>query len=193
MECSLSFVFAHPPTHPLVVSIFVFFYYMFFVSHRKQTELEMITGACAGVMQVDLYHDDRLITPLRNDNAALGSYPIEDGMRIHVVGNTIFVSDHIDRFELTDKHSDDADNAAERRKHQYGYANDVEMKAVVRDKAVIEEERLASLVNIGDQCLVRVRGPRRVGTVMYKGPLDDRDGVFVGVKFDGPLGIHDGR
>lgn len=158
--------------------------------------MEIITGACAGVMQVDLYNGDHLVAPLRNDAAELGSYPIQDGMRIHVVGNTIFVSDNVDKFELSEKQYDAKHNTlrAYLKTNQLCKYNDIEMRAIAQrhEEEAIEEERLADTIHIGDRCLVKTKGPRRLGLVMYKGPLDNKNGIFIGVKFDEPLGMHDG-
>ena len=45
----------------------------------------MITGASAGSMKLEVYNSkDKLVCTLDNNDALLGSYPIDDGMRIHV-------------------------------------------------------------------------------------------------------------
>lgn len=46
----------------------------------------MLTGGSSDTMQLELFtKDNKLVCPLNNDEALLGSYPIEDGMRLHVV------------------------------------------------------------------------------------------------------------
>ena len=50
-----------------------------------QGKLELLTGAQSGSMQLEVYDkDDKVVCQLDNDEALLGSYPIDDGMRIHV-------------------------------------------------------------------------------------------------------------
>lgn len=50
-----------------------------------QGKLELFTGAQAGTMTIKVFNkDDELVCVLDNDNALLGSYPIDDGMRFHV-------------------------------------------------------------------------------------------------------------
>ena len=51
----------------------------------QQGKLELLTGASASHMQLEVYNkDNELVCRLDNDEALLGSYPIDDGMRIHV-------------------------------------------------------------------------------------------------------------
>ena len=50
-----------------------------------QGKLELLTGAGSGTMLLDVYNkEDQLVCKLDNDDALLGSYPVDDGMRIHV-------------------------------------------------------------------------------------------------------------
>ena len=52
-----------------------------------------MTGSSCGNMKLDLFDkDDKLICKLDNDDAMLGSYPVEDGMRIHVCSQVHFHS-----------------------------------------------------------------------------------------------------
>ena len=46
----------------------------------------MLTGGSAASMKVVVYERDseKLVCNLDNDSALLGSYPIDDGMRLHV-------------------------------------------------------------------------------------------------------------
>lgn len=47
--------------------------------------MELLTGSLSGNMKLEVYdRDNKLVCKLDNDNALLGSYPIDDGMRIHV-------------------------------------------------------------------------------------------------------------
>ena len=50
-----------------------------------QAKLELITGASCGGMVVQVFDKDNvLVCTLDNNDALLGSYPIDDGMRLHV-------------------------------------------------------------------------------------------------------------
>lgn len=50
-----------------------------------QGKLELVTGANAGSMVLEVYNREKeFVCSLTNDNSLLGSFPIDDGMRIHV-------------------------------------------------------------------------------------------------------------
>ena len=50
-----------------------------------QGKLELLTGATAANMKLELYNkENKLLCKVDNDDAMLGSYPAEDGMRLHV-------------------------------------------------------------------------------------------------------------
>ena len=56
--------------------------YLFVVLKGK---LELLTGATAANMKLELYNNENtLLCKVDNDDAMLGSYPAEDGMRLHV-------------------------------------------------------------------------------------------------------------
>lgn len=47
-----------------------------------------MTGASCQTMKIETYDkDNKLVCSLTDDNALLGSYPVDDGMRLHVVDN----------------------------------------------------------------------------------------------------------
>lgn len=50
-----------------------------------QEKLEVFTGAQTATMKIQVYNkDNELVCKLDTDEALLGSYPIDDGMRLHV-------------------------------------------------------------------------------------------------------------
>ena len=55
------------------------------------------------------------------------------------------------------------------------------------------EETAAAALKIGDRCEIRVpMQPKRRATIMYVGKTDFKEGIWVGVKYDEPLGKNDG-
>lgn len=161
-----------------------------------QHKLEIITGGCAGTMKLELYNGDTLIAYLNNDDVYLGSYPIENGMRLHVVDNIQLFNENVEKFDISDKQYDQKQNTVRDylKRNRLGKYNEEEMKELEQKKLEeqLEQEKKADGINLGDRCLVMAKGPRRLGTVRYKGQLDGKPGLFVGVEFDEPLGMHDG-
>lgn len=149
-------------------------------------------------MQLQLFNGDKLITQLDNNEAELGTYPIENEMRIHVVDNfQSFIGDsNVEKFELSEKQYDQRRNTVRDylKTRNLGKYNEEEMKAIEERKKQdqLEQEQKADSIKIGDRCLVTAKGPRRLGTVRYKGTFHVKPGIFVGVEYDEPLGLHNG-
>ncbi|XP_053678434.1 tubulin-folding cofactor B [Anopheles nili] len=165
--------------------------------YEFKMKLEPITGASADSMKLELYSGNRLVSKLEDDTSTLAAYPIEDGMRVHVVGQFMCMLENVAKFELSqeeyDKKSDSVRSFLKRNK--LGKFNEEEMAKQENERRRQEEENQKKLdeTNIGDRCRVTAKNsPIRFGTVMYKGPLEDKPGVFIGVKFDEPLGVNDG-
>lgn len=161
--------------------------------------MEIITGGCAGTMQLDLFTGDTLVAPLTN-GTVLGSYQIEDGMRIHVTDSFQFSDavENVPKFELSDQTYDSKRNTVRDflRTNKLGKYN-AEERAKMEERAQAdaeEMERQSAVAVIGARCMVCTpKAPRRVGTIMYNGSFAEKPGIFIGVKFDEPLGVNDGR
>lgn len=147
-------------------------------------------------MQLQLFNGNTLVAPLVN-GTLLGSYAIEDGMRIHVTDNFQFIQENIPKFELSDQQYNTKRNTVRDflRSNNLGKYNAEEQQKMEERAArdAEEMERLASLATVGSRCMVTAKGPRRIGTIMYNGPFAEKAGIFIGVKFDEPLGVNDGR
>uniref|UniRef100_A0A182QTR5 CAP-Gly domain-containing protein n=1 Tax=Anopheles farauti TaxID=69004 RepID=A0A182QTR5_9DIPT len=167
-----------------------------------KTKLEPITGGSAATMRLELYSGERLVCQLDADDRPLGSYPLEDGMRVHVVDRCaasfgLDGPDHVPKFELS---ADEYDRKTDSlrsflRNNKLGKYNEEEMarQEEERKRQEAEAQRLLDETPIGARCRVTAKNsPVRLGTVMYKGPIDGKPGVFVGVRFDEPLGVNDG-
>ncbi|KAM3956445.1 tubulin-binding cofactor B [Aphomia sociella] len=168
-----------------------------------KTKLELVTGGSAATMKLKLYDNkNNLICDIDNNDALLGSYPIDDGMRIHVVDKFTLVkdfdtSDSAERFQLSEedyeKKGDTLRSFLQRNK--LGKYNEEEMNKLKeqQQKELEEEARLASTVLVGARCEVRVpQQPPRRATVRYNGPLGTAKGLWIGVQYDEPLGKNDG-
>jgi tubulin-folding cofactor B len=162
-----------------------------------QSKLEVLTGGNKGTMKLELYSGSKLICKIDNDDALFGSLPIDDNMRLHVIDNIISFDQDVDKFELTDtqyEHREDSVRSFLKR-NKLGKYNEEEMKQLELKRQEAEKRELERLekITIGSRCKVTTTGqPTRIGTVMYKGDLEGKKGMFVGVKFDEPLGVNDG-
>uniref|UniRef100_A0A182NSK2 CAP-Gly domain-containing protein n=1 Tax=Anopheles dirus TaxID=7168 RepID=A0A182NSK2_9DIPT len=165
--------------------------------YEFKSKLESITGGNAGTMRLELYSGDRLVGRLDGDEQLLGSYPIEDGMRVHVVDQFVCLQEQVPKFELSQEEYDQKADSLRNflRTNKLGKYNEEEMARHNEERKRQEEEdqRMLESTAIGARCRVTAKNsPVRLGTVMYKGAIDGKQGVFIGVKFDEPLGVNDG-
>lgn len=170
-----------------------------------KTKLELVTGGAAATMKLQVFDSkNNLVCAIDDDSALLGSYHIEDGMRIHVTDKFTLLKDFTDsdtdeRFKLSEEAYQQKQDTlrAFLQKNKLGKYNEEEMKQLkLQQEAEAQEEaKLASAIPIDARCEVRVPNqPSRRATVMYKGPLEGtgRNGTWIGVKYDEPLGKNDG-
>lgn len=165
--------------------------------------LELITGATAGTMTLQVYDDkDQLLFGLDNDNALLGSHTIEENYRIHVIDTTKKHGEFedlskVEKFEISDTTYDQRNDSVRSflRRNKLGKYNEEEraaMKAQADAEALAEEEK-AQAIKVGDRCEVAVLGePTRRGEVKFVGKTEFKEGWWVGIHYDEPLGKNDG-
>ncbi|KAL0972914.1 hypothetical protein UPYG_G00196360 [Umbra pygmaea] len=167
-------------------------------------KLEMVVGTPASCMELQLFSPtDKFIQKLDDDEALLGSYPVDDDSKIHIIdcsgakiGEFSDLS-KVEKFEIPDdvyeKRTDSVRSFM--KKQRVGRFNEEESAKKEAELAAREAEEVAAAAQIavGNRCQVRVVGlPTKIGTVMYVGPVDFKPGHWVGVKYDEPLGKHDG-
>jgi len=169
-------------------------------------KLELITGASAATMVITV-HDDKSggakVCSLTNDDALLGSYPIDNDMRLNVkdtapkpIGEFDDLS-KVEKYELTDdqysKRTDTVRSFLQRNK--LGKYNEAEMERLKEEKEKEEkaEQDLVDQMKVGDRCQTSVPGSgTRRGTVKYLGKTSFKEGLWVGIQYDEPLGKNDG-
>ncbi|ELU07644.1 hypothetical protein CAPTEDRAFT_180954 [Capitella teleta] len=169
-------------------------------------KLELITGASAASMKLEVYNnDDKLVCVLNDNEALLGSYQIDDGMRIHAVDTVGKVGEFedlskVEKFELAEdeyaKRTDSVRAFKERMKMgQFREVDPEEQKRIDEEKQrkKDEEAKKAASLTIGSRCEVRVeKQPIKRGTIKYVGETDFKPGLWVGVQYDEPMGKNDG-
>lgn len=169
-------------------------------------KLELLTGASSSTMRLEL-RDSEGSTLLgrmdKDEEARLDTFPICDGLVLHVSDPLLNVDEFRDlskvaKVELTEEAYNRRNNTARAflQKHGLGrYNEDVQerTKRLEEEKARKQREVL-KVIHVGNRCeVVGIAGqPRRRGTVAYVGEVDFKPGVWVGVRYDLPLGKNDG-
>jgi len=165
--------------------------------------LEMVTGASAGQMIVTvLDHNDRELFALQDNDALLGSHCIEENYRLHVSDNSKKFGEFDDlskvqKFELSEDSYDEKQDTVRSylRRNKLGKFNAEEMAEQQHKEEARKEELKQKLetIHLGDRCEVRSQGePTRRGAVRFVGETSFKEGTWVGVQYDEPLGKNDG-
>uniref|UniRef100_A0A3Q2QDM6 Tubulin folding cofactor B n=1 Tax=Fundulus heteroclitus TaxID=8078 RepID=A0A3Q2QDM6_FUNHE len=166
--------------------------------------LEMNVGVPASCMDLEIFSATNIfLQKIDNDEALFGSYPVDDECRIHVIdrsggkANELFNDSSVEKFELSDDAYDQRTETVRSflKKQQLGPYNEeeaAEKKAKLTTR--IEQQKAAAEdISVGSRCKVEVPGqPTKLGTVMYVGTTEFKPGYWVGVKYDEPLGKHNG-
>ncbi|XP_032870365.1 tubulin-folding cofactor B [Amblyraja radiata] len=167
-------------------------------------KLELIVGSPASCMDLELFSpDDEFLGLLDQDDALLGSYPVDDRCRIHVTDKSgVKVGEYDDvskviKYEMSNEAYEKRPESARLflKRSKLGLYNE-EQRA--KDESEMqerqqEEKTLADDILVGSRCEVLVSGqPTKRGTVMFVGQTEFKPGYWVGLKYDEPLGKHDG-
>lgn len=170
-----------------------------------KNKLELITGHVAADMKLKLLNKEKkVICDMDDGEKMLGFYPAEDGYFVQVIASQAAVGlvDDPDfkRYELTDEEYAKKKGTMKefKMRNKLGQfadgktEQDLKREQEAKEKADLEK-KLIEAMKPGDRCQVTAVGaPTRVGTVMYLGPIANKPGYFVGVKYDEPLGKNDG-
>uniref|UniRef100_A0A8I5UBC5 Tubulin-folding cofactor B n=1 Tax=Pongo abelii TaxID=9601 RepID=A0A8I5UBC5_PONAB len=142
-------------------------------------KLELLVGSPASCMELELYGvDDKFYSKLDQEDALLGSYPVDDGCRIHVIdhsgarlGEYEDVS-QVEKYTISQEAYDQRQDTVRSflKRSKLGRYNEEERAQQEAEAAqrLAEEKAQASSIPVGSRCEVRAAGqsPRR-GTVMY--------------------------
>lgn len=159
-------------------------------------KLEMITGASMDSMKIELFNDqNKSVGLLQNEDATLKSV-LPENIRLHVTdANAVNFEDlsGVEKYEMTTEDYQNRDDTVQafKKKNKLGRFNpDVQAKLAAQSE---ENKEKALLMNIGERCEVGTpKQPIRRGEIMFVGETEFKDGYWVGIKFDEPVGKHDG-
>uniref|UniRef100_A0A0V0G7T1 Putative tubulin-folding cofactor b-like protein n=1 Tax=Triatoma dimidiata TaxID=72491 RepID=A0A0V0G7T1_TRIDM len=166
-------------------------------------KLELMTGGSINTMKLTIFDkEDKLICSLDNDDSLLGSYSIDDGMRLHVEDNFMLRKQlddafNIKKFELTEEEYSQRKDSLKTylMQNRLGKYNEEEMEkreAMRKREEEMELEKLKTC-GVGLRCQVSVPGQSvRRATIKFIGTVNFKPGNWIGVQYDEPLGKNDG-
>ncbi|XP_030622492.1 tubulin-folding cofactor B [Chanos chanos] len=169
-----------------------------------KSKLELVVGTPASCMELHLFStSDKFLQKLDDNEALLGSYPVDDDCRIHVIDQSGAQSGEfsdlskVEKFELSDEAYEKRADSLRNFKKNMKLGRFNEENAAKREETLAikeaEEKAAAEAITVGSRCKVQVTGqPTKIGTVMYVGTTDFKPGHWVGVMYDEPLGKNDG-
>ncbi|CAC5363510.1 TBCB [Mytilus coruscus] len=171
-----------------------------------KNKLELLTGSQAANMKLELYSkDNKLLSKIDNDEVMFGSFPVDDGCRLHVVDSTIKLGEFedlskVEKFEMKEddyaKRTDSVRAFKERNKMgRFAEMDPEEQKRKEEEKKEkeLQQKTKAETMKVGDRCEVRTPSqPAKRGTVKYVGLTEFQSGYWIGVHYDEPLGKNDG-
>ncbi|KPP75896.1 tubulin-folding cofactor B-like [Scleropages formosus] len=169
-----------------------------------KSKLELVVGTPASCMDLQLFSvSDKFLQNLEDNEALLGSYPVDDDCRIHVIdrsgAQTCEFSDvsKVEKYQMADEDYEKRTDSARMfmKKKKLGHHDEEKLSRREAEQAKRDEEELAlaAAIAVGNRCQVHVAGqPTKLGTVMYVGTTEFKPGHWVGVKYDEPLGKNDG-
>jgi tubulin-folding cofactor B len=160
-------------------------------------KLELLTGAMSSSMRLELRDKDGVpIQKITDDSATLAQLNVQNGMRIHVIDTapSLLEEDTPDvAFNLSKDEYEKREESALSflKKNRLGRFDDEKMKQ--KQEQEERETKLAESIKAGDRCEVRVPGnPTRRGEVRFVGPVHFKEGIWVGIHYDEPMGKNDG-
>lgn len=165
-----------------------------------KNKLELLVGGQSNSMKLEVFNKNNdIVCKLTDCEKTLGSYPIEDGMRIHVILNEPDPADlsAVEKFELSEEQYSKRPDTVKAflQEHRLGKYNAEEAKKKEEEKRkeLESEEKLINSMKVNDRCEVNVSGaPKRRATIMYLGKTEFKSGWWVGVKYDEPFGKNNG-
>lgn len=166
-------------------------------------KLELITGTEVKDMLIDVYKEDKLLFKLDNPEALLGSYHIDNGMRLHVIdknphGASAFNDvSKVEKYNMSsnayDKRQDTVRSFLKNNKLGKFDPNEISASQKLEEERKLEDDDAFARIKIDSRCQVSRPGQMvRRGLVKYVGYTDFKPNVWIGVQYDEPYGKHNG-
>ena len=161
-------------------------------------KLELITGMLSSTMDVGLYTKKKdYICGLIDDTKPLSAYNVSDEMILEVTSSDPkskvinFDDPNFERVTLDDEDYNKRTGTV----REYLKQNKLGMfsEEAQAKKSTDEGKEEAEMLSIGSRCLVTIPNlPARKGTIKFIGKTEFKDGYWIGVRFDEPVGKNNG-
>uniref|UniRef100_A0A8R1I3S7 CAP-Gly domain-containing protein n=1 Tax=Caenorhabditis japonica TaxID=281687 RepID=A0A8R1I3S7_CAEJA len=159
-------------------------------------KLELIVGTTADSMKIHLFDsDDQPKGELTDGAKSLKELGVRDGYRIHAIDVTGANEDFkdesmVEKYEMSeDAYDKRTDSVRAWKKKMQGEQGGAPME----NEGDTANEEAAKGIKLGDRCEVTVGAQiARRGEIAFVGTTKFKDGLWVGVKYDEPVGKNDG-
>ncbi|XP_014286914.1 tubulin-folding cofactor B [Halyomorpha halys] len=166
-------------------------------------KLELVTGGSSNTMKLKVFtKDDKLVCALDDNNALIGSYHIDDGMRLHVedsfsLRKQLEEDESVEKYKLSEEEyakREDSVLAYLKRNKLGKFSKDEQERRELQKKEEEEAEaKKLETLSVGARCEVSVPGqPTRRAAIRFIGTTHFKPGTWVGVQYDEPMGKNDG-
>lgn len=111
-------------------------------------KLELVTGGSSSTMQLELYDsNNKMICKMDNNDSPLNTYPVNDGMRLHVIDKFLMLNEFTDtskveKFTLSEEEYNKKSDTVRGflQKNKLGRYNEEEMKQLKEQQELEEQE-----------------------------------------------------
>nr|CDS31132.1 Cytoskeleton associated protein CAP Gly [Hymenolepis microstoma] len=175
---------------------------------KFKENLVLITGCDNKTMKLELRDDnDKFVKELTDDSKTLEELGVKNGYHVRVSDPNVkaglyddILNEEVEEFKLTDEEYAKRQDTilAWKKQNKLGRFKEThpeELKAAEEAKKAqlaVDAKKIESM-KIGDRCEVQVpKQPPKRGEVVFLGETKFKEGVWVGVKYDEPVGKNDG-
>uniref|UniRef100_A0A0N5A7M3 CAP-Gly domain-containing protein n=1 Tax=Syphacia muris TaxID=451379 RepID=A0A0N5A7M3_9BILA len=153
-------------------------------------KLQLVVGIPKEQMVLKLLDKEgKLVCHINDENSTLKSMNAMDGMELHATdtapNNDLSKSCPVEKYVLPDeKYNERAESLRAWRKRE---------QTTFKKNAIKQSEKAAKNMKVGDHCIVRLQSkPSKSGTISFIGETKFKEGWWIGVIYDEPIGKNDG-